>query len=120
MYIIICTEFGVKRLAQIETLLVIYMDSIRSIFKMTDQEISEPTRVDIPEPRSSLSRESTEPDIHKHSAIGPAVLSSPAANQNPGSSGVPRMQSTKNNGKGVGRSRPSHKGSGSSSGKGKS
>ena len=94
------------------------MDSIRSIFKMADQEISKTTRVDIPEPGSSLSRESTEPNI-THIAIGPTVLSSPAANQNPGSSGVPRMQSSNNNGKGVGRSRPSHKGSSSNSGKGK-
>ena len=47
------------------------------------------------------------------------MLSSSAANQNPGSSGVPRMQSSNNNGKGVGRSRPSHKGSGSNFGKGK-
>ena len=64
------------------------MDSICSILKMADQEISNTTRVDIPEPGSSLSRESTEPNI-THIAIGPTVLSSPAANQNPGSSGVP-------------------------------
>ena len=84
------------------------MDSIRSIFKMADQEISKTIRVDIPEPGSSISRESTEPDIPTHIAIVLTVLSSPAANQNPGSSGVPRMQNSYNNGKGVGRSQPSH------------